>query len=107
MLDKQHADAVMNFLLRLACQVKILIYVSEFSPRIKGRAVKWSPCYQIFINLSTTVRDLETRLFTSRRTQLCTNQVPSRSMQKPLRLSRDTDGRTDGFSALYSRCTYV
>ena len=39
--------------------------------------------------------------------QLYIVQVPSQSMQKPLRLSCDAERQADGFSALYSRYIYV
>ena len=46
---------------------------------------------------------------TSRRPQLCTNLVSGRSMQKPVRLSRDADRRTDRWTAflLYIVCIYI
>ena len=49
--------------------------------------------------------DLLKRAFTCQRPQLYTDQVPCRSMQKPLSYRRDgqTDRQTDVISALYSR----
>ena len=72
-----------------------------------------SRSFQCSSALQGALRKFETRAFMSRRPELCTNEVPSRSIQKPLRLSRDadrrTDRQTDGFSALYStsnsKCT--
>ena len=51
------------------------------------------------------VINLLKRAFTCQRPQLYTNQVPRRSMQKPLSYRRDgqTDRRTDVISALYSK----
>ena len=71
-------------------------------PQLKNTTnltTSWS--FQCSSAQQRTLRNLETRELTSRRPQLCTNQVPSRSMQKPLRSSRGADRRTDSFSALY------
>ena len=67
----------------------------------------WVSCVRKLSAIAMThpqraVRNLKTRQFMSQRTQLCINQVPSRSMQKPLRLSRDADRQTDRRMRLYS-----
>ena len=59
------------------------------------------------------VKNLFKRVFTCQRPQLYTNQVPRRSMHKPLNYRRDgqtdrqTDRQTDVISALYSRLASV
>ena len=55
------------------------------------------------------IKNLLKHAFTYQRPQLYTDQIPRRSMQKPLSYRRDsqTDRWTDIISALYSRFSQV